>query len=251
MRGSSLVALGLAAYGVFLVATIPAAYVAAQVQSALPGRIEIADTQGTLWRGKARVRISPSRAIPVSLDHVDWRFVPARLLAGEVAFQLQGGSNGWDGAMQLARGLSSWHVRGAKVEGDAAGLARLAPIVGAWRPAGPIALAAPEIAIRGSEVSGTFEARWRNAVIGLSDVRPLGSYRATWRADKGPGEIEVTTLQGPLRVTGKGTTGPHGRFAFRGEARADESAAKPLEPLLDLMGPRRPDGARALDLRLE
>jgi len=61
----------------------------------------------------------------------------------------------------------------------------------------------------------------------------------------------VTTIKGPLRVTGSGTASPSSGFTFKGEARGEGEAAKALEPLLDLMGPRRPDGARALELRLE
>ena len=63
-------------------------------------------------------------------------------------------------------------------------------------------------------------------------------------------ELKVTTLEGPLRITGQGTLASPARLAFSGEARAEGDAAKALEPLLDLLGARRPDGARALEWRL-
>jgi general secretion pathway protein N len=248
MRAPGLASLGLAAYAVFLVATVPAAWVAAQLQASLPGRIAMSDVRGTLWRGEARVRISPPRAGVVQLDHLDWRFAPSRLLAGEVAFQAQAKSAGMEGAAEIARGFAAWHARSVKVEGDAAGLATLIPLAAPWRPGGAIALSSPEVEIREREVRGSLEVDWRNAVTGLSEVKPLGSYRLTWRGDGGAGTLEVTTVKGPLRIAGKGTTAP--RFAFSGEARGEGEAARALEPLLDLMGPRRPDGARALELRL-
>jgi hypothetical protein len=59
-------------------------------------------------------------------------------------------------------------------------------------------------------------------------------------------KVNLATLEGPLRLTGEGTLTPQGRLAFAGEARGEGAAAQSLEPLLDLMGPRRADGARAL-----
>ena len=250
MRIASFTALGLAAYSIFLLTKIPAAYVGAQMQSALPGRIEVTDAAGTLWHGKARVSFAASRN-RVTLDAVDWDFVPSRLFTGEVAFDARARGPGLQGAAQVAHGFTGWRVRALKADGDAAGLAIVVPILAAWRPAGPVAISAPEVAIRGREVKGSVELVWRDASTALSAVRPLGSYSATWRADSDPGTIEVTSLKGPLRVTGKGTTSPSTGFRFSGEARAEGEAAKALEPLLDLIGPRRADGARALELRLD
>jgi hypothetical protein len=62
--------------------------------------------------------------------------------------------------------------------------------------------------------------------------------------------LTVTTLEGPLRVTGHGTFSPPSRASFSGEARSEGDAARSLDALLDLMGPRRADGARSLELRL-
>jgi general secretion pathway protein N len=250
MRAASHAALGLAAYSVFLVATIPAPWVGAQFQAGLPGRIEVSDARGTLWRGQARVSFAPSRN-RLSLDAVEWSFAPSRLFAGEVAFDARARGAGMEAAAQVAKDLNGWRVRGLRAEGDAAGLAIVVPIAAAWRPAGPIAISSPEISIRGREALGSLDIEWRNAGTALSEVRPLGSYSATWKAASGPGKIEVTTIRGPLRVTGSGTASPSSGFTFKGEARAEGEAAKALEPLLDLMGPRRPDGARALELRLE
>jgi len=47
-------------------------------------------------------------------------------------------------------------------------------------------------------------------------------------------------------VSGEGTLEALARFAFSGEARGEGPDAAALTPLLDLLGPRRPDGSRAL-----
>jgi general secretion pathway protein N len=80
-------------------------------------------------------------------------------------------------------------------------------------------------------------------------VRPLGSWRAE-AAGEGPAiRFSLATLKGPLRLSGKGTLPVPGRLSFTGEARAEPGRERDLEPLLDLIGPRRPDGARAIEVR--
>jgi len=250
MRTSALAALGLAAYSAFLIATIPAAYVAAQVTHALHGQAELDDATGTLWKGSARARIAPTRGGP-TIERIEWRFMPTRLAFAEIAFATKLTSAGLQGTLEVARSVSQWRVREANLEADAGALASWIPIISTWRPVGTIKLNVPSMAIDGREFRGTADIEWRNAALGLSEVRPLGSYRAAWRADNGPGTVEVTTLQGPLRVTGRGTTTPALRFSFTGEARSEPQAATALEPLLNLMGPRRSDGSRPLELRLD
>ena len=41
-----------------------------------------------------------------------------------------------------------------------------------------------------------------------------------------------------------------GAITFSGEARGQGANAAALEPLLNLMGPRRPDGARSIEVRI-
>jgi hypothetical protein len=62
-------------------------------------------------------------------------------------------------------------------------------------------------------------------------------------------KVAVTPRAGPRRVSGNGEVVFPGRFTFNGEARAQGPAAASLDPLLDLLGPRRPDGARTLAWR--
>jgi hypothetical protein len=40
------------------------------------------------------------------------------------------------------------------------------------------------------------------------------------------------------------------RITFNGEARAEAASAKALEPLLNILGPAKSDGARALEWQL-
>jgi len=132
---------------------------------------------------------------------------------------------------------------------DAAQLAAVAPLLGAWRPQGALTLSAPALAWDDGRARGTARAEWRNASLALTDVRPLGDYRIEASAEGGPAAFTVTTLDGALRIAGHGTFAPPDALAFSGEARAVGNAAAALEPLLNLLGPRRADGARTLEWR--
>ena len=62
-------------------------------------------------------------------------------------------------------------------------------------------------------------------------------------------KVTLATTRGPLSLAGNGTLPLPGRFTFAGEARAEPGRERELEQLLDLLGPRRADGARTLAVR--
>jgi general secretion pathway protein N len=248
-RTAALAALGLAAYAVFLLFTVPAPYIAARVLDITKGAVMLTGAKGTLWHGDARARVFPRRGPPVEIDALAWRFQPARLLAGRLSFDVKLAAAGLQGELEAARAPGGWQARDLVVRGDAAGLASVAPILAALRPTGAITLAAPRLDWDGEALRGDAMAEWRGAAVGWSEVRPLGSYRANLRATQGPAQVSVVTLDGPLRMTGQGTLTPPMGLTFSGEARADAAQAQALEPLMALMGPKRADGAHAIEWR--
>lgn len=247
MRRAPLIAVGIAAYIAFVVATIPASFVAARVQANAPDRIRVHEASGTLWHGAARADVAAGPAW-LPLDNLAWRLRPAELFSGRLAFAIDAQAAGATARGTLARGLSKWHA-----SGEASAPASLAgtwlPLLATWRPEGRIDVRASDLAWDDREARGDAIAEWRDAAVALSQVRPLGSYRATLHADGSSGKLEIATLDGPLRVTGHGDLAFPSRFAFNGEARAQGPQATALDPLLDLLGPRRPDGARTLAWR--
>ncbi len=246
LRIPALVALGIVAYIVFLVAAIPAGFVAEKLRSA--GMVELDDVSGTIWNGAARASVRLPTGM-VTLDSVRWRLLPSRLIAGRVAYAVKAGAKGVDATMNVERALSVIEVRDLDARGDAQALAAFAPLLAGARPEGRVTITAPALAWDWKELRGEARAEWRAAASALSEVRPLGSYRAEVHATGGPAKVVVTTLEGPLRVSGQGVLTPPSRFTFSGEARAEGPGAAALEPLLNLMGPRRADGARALEWR--
>ncbi|HEX3097855.1 MAG TPA: type II secretion system protein N [Usitatibacter sp.] len=244
MRPAALAVLGIAAYAVFLAASMPARFVAQRIS--VPGAIELVDAQGTVWDGRARALVAAGGP-SATLDDVRWHFLPARIASGRLAFALDASGAGLDGHAEVERGPGAFGARDVHARADAAALAAFLPLVAGWRPEGAVTLVAPAIAWNGREAHGEARLEWRDAALAIGAVRPLGSYRLEARAEGGPARITLTTLDGALRLAGTGTFTPPDALAFAGDARAEGPTAAALEPLLNLLGPRRADGARTLE----
>ena len=248
MRARAIAITAAAAYLVFLVALVPASFVAERVAAATEGRVALANAGGTLWHGSARIRLTLAGGW-LDLDSLEWRFDPARLVAGRLAFDVKAMAQGLDAQVQVARAFSGWELRDAALRATVASLATLAPVAARWRPEGRLNATTPLWQWNDRGARGEAAIEWREASLSLSDVKPIGSYRIVATGDGAIARLAVTTIDGPLTVSGKGSAGP-AQITFSGEAHAEGSTAKALEPLLDLMGPRRPDGARAVELRI-
>jgi len=248
MRPRAIAIVAAVAYAIFLVALVPASFVADRITAATQGRVSLANAGGTLWRGAARVRFTAAGGW-LDLDSLEWRLDPARLLAGRLAFDATAMAQGLRARAQVGRGIGGWELRDAALEASLASLATLAPVAARWRPEGKLVANVPLWQWNERGVRGGASVEWRDAAVSLSEVKPLGSYRMTANGDGGLAQLALTTTGGPLQVTGKGEAGP-AEIRFSGEARAEASVAKALEPLLDLVGPRRPDGARSVELRI-
>jgi general secretion pathway protein N len=248
VRPGSLALLGVAAYSAFLVATMPARWVAERVLPSGPRSYALQEMEGTIWSGSTRAAFG-SHAGTFALDRVEWRFLPTRLLQGRAAYALTVRGAGFDGRGELARTLGGWSVHELTARGDAALATAIAPFIGAWRPEGSVSVTAPSLAIADRQVRGDLRVEWSGAATALSEVKPLGTYRAEVAAEGAAARIDVSTLSGPLRVTGKGNLAFPAQLTFNGEARAEGPQAPALQPLLDLIGPRKADGTHAIAWR--
>lgn len=249
MRPRAIALTGAIAYAAFLVATFPASWLAARVTAETSGVVQLEDPQGTLWSGSARPLIA-STAGRLMLDRVRWRFAPAELAAGRAAFDFTAEGRGLDARARIGRGFSEWVAGPVAASLDASLAATAVPLLAAWRPEGRVQLTASHLGWNDAgQMSGTARLTWDGAAVSLADVKPLGRYSLDAAADHGPASVTLATLEGPLRIAGKGTFAPPSRFTFNGEARGEGPDAGALEPLLNLIGPRRADGSRAIELR--
>jgi len=246
MRTPALVAaIGIPAYLVFMVLTSPASFIAARATRATEGRAHFTDTLGTFWGGSMRAHLDGA-----TVGRIAWRFLPAKVFEGRIAFDVDLDSKDVTGKARVARGWSDWEAQSGSVVLEARALPALVPMVAAWRPEGRVEVSAQGVRWNDRGMFGLVTGEWRDAAVALSDVKPLGSYRF---AASGSGDtvgLSVATLAGALQLNGKGEAKLPRGATFSGEARAQGAGAAALEPLLDLMGPRRPDGARSIEVRI-
>ena len=210
--------------------------------------VEIHGERGTVWEGSAQAAFGPPGAV-LQLQSLHWRWIPARLAAGRIAFQVDAAGPGLEGRLEVARGFADTSLRDVHARMQAASLSSVAPLLGPWQPEGTVTLDAPSIAWDERNARGDARIEWRDAALALSNVRPLGTYRIEVHGEGGPATIAASTVDGALRISGRGTIAPSGAWSFSGEARGEGPQAIALVPLLDRLGPLRADGARAFEWR--
>ncbi|OJV51165.1 MAG: general secretion pathway protein GspN [Burkholderiales bacterium 68-10] len=228
----------------------PARWLAAGVAQASGGVVQLAEPQGSLWSGSARLLLTGGAgsqdrsALP---GRVHWRLRPGwgalalRLNAdcctpaGPLGLRL---SPRWGGArLALADAHSVW---------PAALLAGLGTPFNTLQPQGELNLSTQALALQWqagrASVQGQADVTLRQLSSRVATLRPLGSYRVQLRGGDTP-TLALSTLEGPLRLSGEGQWVGQ-RLRFQGEASAEPGLEGALANLLNLLGRRQ--GERAL-----
>jgi hypothetical protein len=105
----------LAAFAVSLAAAFPARWAGAAVERATDGRVRVVAATGSPWNGRGEIVLRASGG-EVALGTATWRWLPARVLAGELAFEVTLAGGAAPGRMIVAWGPGGTALRGA---GDA------------------------------------------------------------------------------------------------------------------------------------
>jgi hypothetical protein len=197
------------------------------------------------------VRVAPT-GIGIVLERVQWRLKPGRLANGEVAFDTTVSTGGVVATMEIARDGSRWHVRDLTANGDAGAFASVFPILGTYRFTGPIT--ASSAALDGD---GRERLRRPSRRVARCGNRPLGRASAgklSRRLALGGGHRPRCRDDARRCTARRRHRDDHSAGASRVQRRGARPRAAPaaaLEPLLDLIGPRKPNGARAIEIRLQ
>jgi len=236
-----------------LPAFLPASWLAERIVAATGQQVQLIDPRGTIWSGSARLVLtggagsSDAAALPTRLT---WRMRPGFgglhvALAAEcctpapLSFDW---SPRWRGAsLRVADGQSQW---------PASLLAGLGTPWNTLQLGGTIRLASPGVTIESVEgrwrLDGRVDLEFDNVSSRLTTLETLGSYKVSLTGGGGANTatlLSVSTLDGPLQLTGSGTWGPGG-VKFRGEARSAAVDEAALSNLLNIIGRR--DGARSI-----
>lgn len=245
-----------------LLLSAPAAWVSASVARLSGDRLLLAEPEGSLWTGSAVVVAAggpgsqAARALPGRLT---WRLRPQGL---GLRLALTHDCCLADGTQLLLQ--PGWGQFSVTVERPAQapapdGLASVGQWPAAWlvgfgtpwntlQPGGALRLATRDLQLLWAQgrfqMAGEARLDLQDFSSRLVTLPRLGSYRlaATGQRD-GPPRLQLTTLDGALRLQAEGTLGAGG-LRLRGEASAAEAEQRALDNLLNIIGRRQ--GTRSL-----
>ena len=241
---------------VALIAFAPATWLAQAIASATQQHVVLADARGTIWTGSAVMVVTggvDSRDAAALPGRLNWSLGLRRY---GLALRLQHACclNGTT-ELQVRPGLGRVAVTLVPSPGwigqwPSAFLSGYGNLLNTMQLGGALRLSSPGLTIE------SVQGRWRlvgsasidliNASSRISTLETLGTYRVTLQGNpdpNGPTLIQLSTLEGSLRLSGQGTWSANG-VRFQGEASAEEADQAALNNLLNIIGRRA--GARSL-----
>ena len=231
-----------------LLVLLPAGWITPQIAKATQGHVNLVDPQGSLWNGSATLMLAAGAGAgdaTVLPGRVEWRTSFWPLLTGRLRLSVR-----QTDAMPRPASLDAT-FGGAKLSaGDIALPAALLTGLGApfntLDLKGAVHVDWTEWHLIRSDLFGRFNVTLPDMISRVSQVKPLGSYRVVLQAQGAASTLDLSTLKGPLLLSGHGTIAASGT-SFHGEASAAPDARDSLGGLLNLLGRPTGTGTVALD----
>lgn len=104
-------ALFLAAFAASLAAAFPARWAGAAVERATNGQVRVVAATGSPWQGRGEI-VMRANGGEIALGAASWRWLPLRVLAAELAFEVTLDSGAGPGRMIVAWGPGGTALRG-------------------------------------------------------------------------------------------------------------------------------------------
>ncbi|MCU0943072.1 MAG: type II secretion system protein N [Hydrogenophaga sp.] len=234
----------------------PARWLASAVTDASGGQVQVVNARGTVWNGRADVVLTGgegSRTRSALPNGVVWRLRPAWHAGGPaLALGLQAPCCTPEPLeLRLRPGLGETvlDVAAFNSRWPAGLLTGLGTPWNTLRLEGTLALRSNGLGVRVADgrvrLQGGLDIEALDVASRLANVRPLGSYRASLRADTDghTAQLDLATLSGALLLQGNGQW-VGGRLRFAGDAQAAPGTEAALTNLLNIVGRR--DGPRSV-----
>lgn len=252
--------LGLAVALVTMLATAPASLVDWGLEQASGGRVRLADASGSIWAGQGRLvlvdvmtesdRDQRTRAArgPASLAGVvipgtiRWHISVLPLLIGRL--QASASHESMAKPVIISGTATRLQATGGSMQLPNVNLARLGSPWTTVRPIASLGVTWQPFVIDHGLFNGQATLELRDVASALTPVRPLGAYRIEIDGTGASSRIHMSSIDGPLRLSGDGTWTARGGLRFTAYAEADESERLRLQSLLGLLGRR--DGSRTM-----
>lgn len=234
--------------GITLVALLPAAWITPQFAKRTQGHVNLTEPAGSLWQGSATLVLAAgadASAATLLPGRIEWHTAFWPLLAGRLRMRMR-----QTGAMPEAVDVDAT-PRGATLSGGtiavpAALLSGLGAPFNTLDLHGDVRVTWTDWHVIGEHAFGELAVTLTDMVSRVSPVKPLGSYRVVLQSQGTASTIDLSTLKGPLMLSGHGTLASGGT-SFHGEASATPDARDNLAGLLNLLGRPTSSGVIALD----
>ena len=240
---------GALAVALVLLAFAPASLADTALRAISNDRVALTEADGSIWNGSGRLvfvdvasldaaraagsPVLPGVAVPGRLS---WELRRLPLVFGLIDAQVQ--LVGMSDTVRLSGHIGELRVAAGRLALPSVDLGRLGSPWNTIRPAGSLELRWDGLVFRDNGFEGRAEIDLRGMASALTPVRPLGDYRIELRGDGGRAALGIQTLQGPLRLSGKGTWDARAGVRFDAEASADESERQRLDAFLGMIGRR-------------
>jgi general secretion pathway protein N len=229
-RAGLYIAVGCVTYLAALVAMTPAAWISHIVERASRQVLVLRDPAGTAWAGSGRLFARQRGGGLLDLGALRWKATPAHLLTGKLVADVRLGSG--PTSLRLELSPTSMTVRGLDLEFPAKILSTLVPGLQALGPEGKLRVRSDDLRFGGDWVLGLADIEWRDVRLANAQGIALGSHVAHIRGGGNKMDIELASIEGPLRLSGGGTWVAANGLTVAGVAEpvADREAA--LAPFL-------------------
>jgi general secretion pathway protein N len=221
---------------------LPSTWIDALLQRASQGTLAMTGSTGTFWRGEGILQAILPGGVAVTLVPVSWTIAPGELLLLKLHIRAQSARDDTP-VLNATFGLGETDIQEATLELPAALLGVLSPTLLAADLSGQIAVHATDVRFDRSHAAGKARAYWKSAGSSLSRIHPLGNYLLTLDGEGGGLDFRLTTMRGPLTLTGSGGWRPGKDPDIRVTAIPEQSARQDLVPMLRVMGREISPGA--------
>lgn len=224
--------LGIAAFLLFLVANLPADYLAPWMGRHVPG-LQLSGISGSLFSGRAEsVRFGAE-----GLGAVDWSFDWLAPFTATLGYQVHAHDADRDLSARLDTGFGGLRVRDLKGRVAIAGLDRWLPLP-SKSVSGNLILDLSELRLKDGKLqSATGQVELDDAVMTWPTSYTLGSFRMSLApAGAGGTEAQIHDLASPLHLDAKLTLGADGHYRLAGTLAARDPSDATTRKLLAQLG---------------
>lgn len=228
-----LVLAGIAAYLIALAASAPASWLSQAIERASGRVIELREPAGSLWSGSGRLYARLQADSLLDLGALRWETSWSEIHRLRLGVSVAIGGAQRPAEVQLSpTGVS---VRRLSVSAPAEVITGFVPALQALGPRGTLRVRTEDLRVERDSILGQAEIEWADVRLARSPDLEFGSHLARLRGSGPRVVIELSSLGGPLRLSGNGTWSRDAGLVLSGAAEHDAQQASSMGVFLQGM----------------